>query len=901
MNRLVRSAVLRLLLLAAALLCGGHLTQAVAQVSCLNPTQLTRSTGVDIAPAWDPASETIAYMTVAGSVQNIGRVRADGTGEGPMATGPNSPFGIGFSLSWVGSTGLLMTNEQVSLHEYMTFNSALTPFTRTVSNGSDAAFTQKLVIPGGGGGGLIRVSRNGATVLWQHNDSANSGPNQIRVAPFSALTGQNTNAVGTRLVPLDRTGFYFLGAALTPNGSQFVISKPSGTGNDLFLHNSSDGSLVRQLTTSGASSGADNRGPDISPDGTKVAFGSNYNGAGGTRTVFNLFLINLDGTALTNVTNSPTLSALEPSFAPDGQRLAFRAVDTTASAPNNDIYVCRLTAPGPVLSISPPSLEFFGVGGGGEQTMSVGLSTASSSSFTASDTVDDASFFGEWLSVSPASGTTASTGITTLSVTVNFRNLHALTFVGNTLVPVAVVAEGDILVTAGTTTVKVHVKAAARLSPAQLVVTPQAVVFTAAENGAAPRSQEVQIFNRGSASLQWSMTLSDPAPWLSLTQTSGTLAGLGYTTTTLTVNPAGRAPGLYQTRLTVTAPDAADSPQEVAVTLHVAPASAPPRLDLTPTGMVFVTQVGGSLPAPQALAVSNAGGGSFSFALTLSGAPWASLSQTTGTIVSDPVQVQVSVNTLAPSLAAAILRGKILVLPSNGPVQEVELVLVVAPSSSTLLQRELPSAAACTPQSMDLAATTIGNGTNLPVSFPRSLLALAVDNCGGSVSNATVVANVEGLAITMQGVGNGQYSGTWTPVKESASVAMSVVATHPTLGTVQRAYTISTSAAAGGVALPVLSENGVLEAAGLTPLRPLAPGSIVSIFGSQFAMGNNFATTVPLGQSLGGTSVRIGNENAPLYYVGPEQINAQVPFTAKVGESVSVVVIANGKLTAPQN
>ena len=84
-------------------------------------------------------------------------------------------------------------------------------------------------------------------------------------------------------------------------------------------------------------------------------------------------------------------------------------------------------------------------------------------------------------------------------------------------------------------------------------------------------------------------------------------------------------------------------------------------------------------------------------------------------------------------------------------------------------------------------------------------------------------------------------------------------------------------------------------------LLALAPGSIVSIFGTAFAGGESFAVNLPLERSLDGTSVRIGGEDAPLYYVGPGQVNAQVPFTAKVGESVSIVVNAKGKLTAPQS
>ena len=48
-------------------------------------------------------------------------------------------------------------------------------------------------------------------------------------------------------------------------------------------------------------------------------------------------------------------------------------------------------------------------------------------------------------------------------------------------------------------------------------------------------------------------------------------------------------------------------------------------------------------------------------------------------------------------------------------------------------------------------------------------------------------------------------------------------------------------------------------------------------------------------------SVRIGGEDAPLYFVGPAQINAQVPFGVSTGDSVPVAVSVGDLLTAPQN
>ena len=61
----------------------------------------------------------------------------------------------------MGDTGVLMTNERVTFHEYMAFDTGEAPFTRTARDGNDAAFTRKLKIPGGMGGDGFAVSRDG--------------------------------------------------------------------------------------------------------------------------------------------------------------------------------------------------------------------------------------------------------------------------------------------------------------------------------------------------------------------------------------------------------------------------------------------------------------------------------------------------------------------------------------------------------------------------------------------------------------------------------------------------------------------------------------------------------------------------------------------------------------------
>ena len=44
----------------------------------------------------------------------------------------------------------------------------------------------------------------------------------------------------------------------------------------------------------------------------------------------------------------------------------------------------------------------------------------------------------------------------------------------------------------------------------------------------------------------------------------------------------------------------------------------------------------------------------------------------------------------------------------------------------------------------------------------------------------------------------------------------------------------------------------------------------------------------------------IGGVEAPLYYVSPSQINAQIPFELTAGNQYQVIVNANGALTTPQ-
>ncbi len=99
--------------------------------------------------------------------------------------------------------------------------------------------------------------------------------------------------------------------------------------------------------------------------------------------------------------------------------------------------------------------------------------------------------------------------------------------------------------------------------------------------------------------------------------------------------------------------------------------------------------------------------------------------------------------------------------------------------------------------------------------------------------------------------------------------------------------------------LPTISQNAVLNAASFAPSPvPVAPGSIISILGVNFAGSALSASTVPLPQSLGNVSAQINGINMPLYYVSPTQINAQVPFEVAQGPATITVTTPSGISTA---
>ncbi len=142
---------------------------------------------------------------------------------------------------------------------------------------------------------------------------------------------------------------------------------------------------------------------------------------------------------------------------------------------------------------------------------------------------------------------------------------------------------------------------------------------------------------------------------------------------------------------------------------------------------------------------------------------------------------------------------------------------------------------------------------------------------------------------------SGNFSATWTP--RNAANQITIAAQGTASGFAPAVAQIS--GAVTPKATPVLTANGTLNVFAPVVGAPIAPGTIIQIYGSNLSGQPSTAMNIPLPTKLNSTQVLIGGRLAPLYYVSTGQINAQVPFELNAGQSYQLIVNANGALSTP--
>jgi uncharacterized protein (TIGR03437 family) len=117
-------------------------------------------------------------------------------------------------------------------------------------------------------------------------------------------------------------------------------------------------------------------------------------------------------------------------------------------------------------------------------------------------------------------------------------------------------------------------------------------------------------------------------------------------------------------------------------------------------------------------------------------------------------------------------------------------------------------------------------------------------------------------------------------------------------------FLVLAAAMASAQNTPTISSGGVVNAASFQ--GTLAPGSLFTIVGSALSSQTASASTVPFSRSMGGVTVHFTNGSnsvdAPLSYIAPGQINAQIPWTLVTpgtSATTQMVVSNNGVTSAP--
>lgn len=314
--------------------------------------------------------------------------------------------------------------------------------------------------------------------------------------------------------------------------------------------------------------------PTILRNPTAMSFSAIQNGTtpatqtlsisnGGTGTLVwtassNSTWLTLNGTS--SVTGS-NLGSITVAVNPNGLAVGSRSSIITIVGPGsgNSPQTVTVTfditaAPTPTIGLSASSLSFTTTQGGSNpaaKTISISNSGSGTLSWAATENTS-------WLSLTPASGT----GASTLSISVDATGLTAGTYSA----PITIAASGA-------TNTPNTISITFTVNPVQtptIGLSPASLSFTAVQGAGNPAVKTVNLTNTGGGTLSW--TTSDNAAWLTLSTASGT------TTTetdpiTVTVNTSGLTTGTYNAAITVSGTSSTNGPQNIPVVLTI---TAPP-------------------------------------------------------------------------------------------------------------------------------------------------------------------------------------------------------------------------------------------------------------------------------------------------------------------------------------
>lgn len=440
-----------------------------------------------------------------------------------------------------------------------------------------------------------------------------------------------------------------------------------------------------------------------------------------------------------------------------------------------------------------------------------------------------------------------------------------------------------------------------------ILLSQKGLTFSAVAGGGVPPTQSFTVVNGGQGSLNWTAaasTVSGGQGWLSAAPATGASeSGKAGSAADARVNPAGLAAGDYYGQVEVRAASAPNSPQSITVVLSVLAAGSRAGVSIQPAGLIFVGAPGGANPAPQALALSLPAGQPVTFRATASfgdGRAWFTIEPSSGTVGPGP-STRVELRPSSSGFAAGVYNATVTFTFSDGSTKLVQSLLVLsAGGGPPALGRPLVAQSGCNPTRLLPLFTSLGAGFSVTAGWPTPLEVRVVDDCGRAMTTGSVAASFStgDPPVSLASLQDGRWAGTWQGRGSGqVTIALRAETRNPTLS---GATDVTGGLQANANPPPEVAPGGVLNAASYALRSPMAPGSLVAIFGTRLADREAVAGALPLPIDLGGTTAVLAGRPLALLFAGANQVNAVLPFEMPINATHQLVVRRGTAISVPE-
>jgi uncharacterized protein (TIGR03437 family) len=399
--------------------------------------------------------------------------------------------------------------------------------------------------------------------------------------------------------------------------------------------------------------------------------------------------------------------------------------------------------------------------------------------------------------------------------------------------------------------------------------------------GANGINQTVEAYNAGDGTL--SLSVSSSASWLtanvgSVAACATTRAAAVCTPLIFALNTASLAASTtpYTGTVTVTSPGAVDAPQTITVTVSIGGA-VPSSVN------VYLPPYSAS--APPSISVPFTTGGFLSGKITTQdGNKWLTLTLNGGGSFQSTYPYLINIAPTPSNTDGNTYTGSIVTSGSNfAPDNKTIAVTMnvtsqpIAQPSVTQVTEQLATGAPVGYAAVSFTNSGLGTLNLTPPTATGASMTGGVSWLTATVSGGTVL-----LAFDPTGLAPGAYTTSLT-VPSNAINAPAVIP-------------VTFDVVAAGA--PLAYYGGVVDDAvfGQSGMS-VAPGDIVALFGEQLSFAAPvYQPTPPLATVLGGVSVTVNGEPAPLYFSSYGQINFQIPTDIAAGTALVQVVTAPNPL-----